>query len=100
MEDYEYFALLEQMGLGDAVDETVRTAVPTWGEWRQDPEVIEVVKPDEGGPGGSDHSAFIELGIEALALMTHDKDTDAGSPHPSSFASLERTLLSESSEES
>jgi len=36
----------------------------------QAPEVAKIVRPRTGGPGGSDHSAFIELGIEALALMT------------------------------
>jgi len=37
MEDYEYFVLLEQRGGRDIVDEVVRTAVPTWGTWEQDP---------------------------------------------------------------
>ncbi len=36
----------------------------------QDPEVARIVDARTGGPGGSDHSGFIELGIEALALMT------------------------------
>jgi hypothetical protein len=43
----------------------------------QDPEILESVQASEGGPGGSDHSAFIELGIESLALMTRG---DAGHP--------------------
>jgi len=37
MEDYEYFTLLEQRGGGAVVDEIVRSAVPTWGTWSQDP---------------------------------------------------------------
>ncbi len=37
MEDYEYFALLEQRGGKDAVEAIVRQAVPTWGAWDQDP---------------------------------------------------------------
>jgi Glycoside hydrolase 123, catalytic domain/Glycoside hydrolase 123, N-terminal domain len=37
MEDYEYFSLLEELGGKDVVEETVRTAVPTWGSWDQDP---------------------------------------------------------------
>ncbi len=37
MEDYEYFVLLEQRGGKDAVEEIVRSAVPTWGSWNQDP---------------------------------------------------------------
>ena len=36
----------------------------------QDEDVIAAVQPRTGGPGGSDHSAFITRGIEALALMT------------------------------
>ncbi|MEW5983813.1 MAG: M20/M25/M40 family metallo-hydrolase [Acidobacteriota bacterium] len=49
----------------------------------QDADVIAAVDPSTGGPGGSDHSAFIELGIEALALMTagaagHPDYHDAG----------------------
>jgi hypothetical protein len=37
MEDYEYFTLLEKRKGKAAVDEIVRTAVPTWGTWNQDP---------------------------------------------------------------
>jgi hypothetical protein len=37
MEDYEYFVLLEKRGGGAVVDEIVRSAVPTWGTWNQDP---------------------------------------------------------------
>ncbi len=36
----------------------------------QEPDVAKVVDASTGGPGGSDHSAFIEQGIESLALMT------------------------------
>jgi len=37
MEDYEYFVILESRGGRETVDEIVRTAVPTWGAWQQDP---------------------------------------------------------------
>ncbi|MGC9328798.1 MAG: glycoside hydrolase domain-containing protein, partial [Candidatus Hinthialibacter sp.] len=37
MEDYEYFAVLEELGGKDAVDAIVRRAVPTWGTWNQNP---------------------------------------------------------------
>ena len=37
MEDYEYFTLLEKLGGKAIVDEAVRSAVPTWGAWNQDP---------------------------------------------------------------
>jgi hypothetical protein len=52
----------------------------------QDPDVIAVVKPSTGGPGGSDHSTFISKGIVSMALMTggggghpdyHDSGDDA-----------------------
>ncbi len=36
----------------------------------QDPGIAALVDPSTAGPGGSDYSAFIEQGIEALALMT------------------------------
>ena len=35
------------------------------------------IEPATGGPGGSDHSGFIRLGIEAMALMSH-----GGNGHP------------------
>ncbi len=43
----------------------------------QDQDIIDAVDAREGGPGGSDHSGFIRLGIEALALMT-----SGGGGHP------------------
>ncbi len=36
MEDYEYFAILEQRGGKEIVDKIVQEAVPTWGSWKQD----------------------------------------------------------------
>ena len=49
----------------------------------QDPEIAKKVDASQAGPGGSDYSAFIERGIEALALMTsgrggHPDYHDAG----------------------
>jgi hypothetical protein len=43
----------------------------------QDPELMKLVEARTGGPGGSDHTPFIELGIESLALMT-----SGGGGHP------------------
>jgi len=37
MEDYEYFALLDKRRCSAVVDEIIRSAVPTWGTWNQDP---------------------------------------------------------------
>jgi hypothetical protein len=36
----------------------------------QDPAIAKIVDSTEAGPGGSDYSAFISRGIEALGLMT------------------------------
>jgi hypothetical protein len=36
----------------------------------QDPEIAKRVDASQAGPGGSDYSAFMERGIEALGLMT------------------------------
>ncbi len=44
MEDYEYFALLEQRGGADVVDDIVRSAVPTWGSWKSDSEVLQELR--------------------------------------------------------
>lgn len=57
----------------------------------QDPDVISVVQPSTGGPGGSDHSTFITKGIVSMALMTsggvghpdyHDSGDDAYKTDP------------------
>ncbi len=49
----------------------------------QAPEIASIVDPSTAGPGGSDYAAFIEQGVEALALMTtggvgHPDYHDAG----------------------
>jgi len=43
----------------------------------QDQDILDAIQASEGGPGGSDHSGFIELGIQSLALMTR-----GGGGHP------------------
>jgi hypothetical protein len=40
MEDYEYFALLEERGGLEAVEAIVREAVPTWGTWNSAPHAL------------------------------------------------------------
>jgi hypothetical protein len=68
----------------------------------QDPEVLKAVEPSTGGPGGSDHSAFVELGIEALALMTsggighpdyHDSGDDSEKIDPAILAKTGQFVL-------
>lgn len=39
MEDYEYFVLLEQKDQEALVNEIVNEVVPTWGSWKQNPEI-------------------------------------------------------------
>jgi hypothetical protein len=68
------------VGLGDAIGAPGALNFPTiWEVIKrdQDEDVMASVQPSTGGPGGSDHSAFITRGIEALALMTR-----GGGGHP------------------
>ena len=44
MEDYEYFALLEERGGKDVVEQVVCSGVPTWGTWVQDPGFLLVLR--------------------------------------------------------
>ena len=63
----------DMVGLGDGIGAPGALNFPEiWKvlEKDQDPEVMKIVKATIGGPGGSDHSPFIVLGIESLALMT------------------------------
>lgn len=64
---------MDMVGLGDAIGAPGALNFPTiWDVIKrdQDEDVIAAVQPRTGGPGGSDHSAFITRGIEAMALMT------------------------------
>ncbi len=85
---------LDMVGLGTRIGAPGALNFPAiYDVIRRDqlPDVIGVVDATPGGPGGSDHSAFIELGIEALALMTagggghpdyHDAADDAAKMDP------------------
>ncbi|HHS13306.1 MAG TPA: M28 family peptidase, partial [bacterium] len=68
----------------------------------QDENVIDALRPRTGGPGGSDHSPFIELGIQAMALMTggpgghpdyHDTGDSADKLSPEILAKTCRFVL-------
>jgi hypothetical protein len=64
---------MDMVGLGNAIGAPGALNFPTIWEVitrGQDEDVMAAVRPRTGGPGGSDHSAFITRGIEALALMT------------------------------
>lgn len=80
----------DMVGLGDNIGAPGALNFPEIWEKvikrNQDPDVIAVVKPNTGGPGGSDHSTFITKGIVSMALMTggggghpdyHDSGDDA-----------------------
>lgn len=64
---------LDMVGMGEKLGAPGALNFPAiWDviKREQDPEVLKCIVPSTGGPGGSDHSAFITKGIEALALMT------------------------------
>ncbi len=80
MEQVVTYFNMDMVGLGETIDAPGALNFPSiWDviKKHQDQSVLDIVKPRTGGAGGSDHSAFIELGIEALALMT---DAKAGHP--------------------
>ena len=77
---------MDMVGLGDRIGAPGALNFPSIFEVimkDQDPEIAKKVDPSMAGPGGSDYSAFMEKGIEALALMTsgrggHPDYHDAG----------------------
>jgi hypothetical protein len=76
----------DMVGLGDRIGAPGGLNFPTiWDVImrNQEPDVIKNLETSTAGPGGSDYAAFIEQGIEALALMTaggvgHPDYHDAG----------------------
>jgi len=71
---------MDMVGLGDTIGAPGALNFPSiWEVIKrdQDEAIISVVEPETGGPGGSDFSPFITMGIEALALMTR-----GGGGHP------------------
>jgi hypothetical protein len=64
---------MDMVGLGDRIGAPGALNFPEIWEVMirdQEPDIISAVDPRTGGPGGSDHSAFVVLGIESLGLMT------------------------------
>ena len=71
---------LDMVALGDQIGAPGALNFPEVWEVMirdQDQDILDALQPSEGGPGGSDHSGFIELGIQAVALMTR-----GGGGHP------------------
>ena len=85
----------DMVGLGNAIGAPGALNFPSiWEVIKkdQDPTILDIVEPSLGGPGGSDHSAFITEGIEALALMT-----SGGGGHPHYHQPEDDAALIESS---
>jgi len=64
---------LDMVGMGEALNASGALNFPSvWDVIRrgQEPEIMKRLKPREGGPGGSDHSAFIVRGIETMMLIS------------------------------
>ncbi len=71
---------MDMVGLGDQIGAPGALNFPSiWDVIKADMDstLLSVISPSEGGPGGSDHSAFIVKGIESMALMTR-----GGGGHP------------------
>jgi hypothetical protein len=96
---------LDMVGIGEELDAPgALNFPPIWKIIKrdQDQDITDMIKPREGGPGGSDHSAFIELGIESLALMTggegghpdyHDTGDDGYKIHPEVLRKTSKFVL-------
>ncbi|UCF17703.1 MAG: M20/M25/M40 family metallo-hydrolase, partial [Phycisphaerales bacterium] len=64
---------MDMVGLGDTLRALGALNFPSiWEVIKrdQDEDVMSVIDPQTGGPGGSDHSAFITKGIETVYLMS------------------------------
>ena len=64
---------MDMVGLGEKIGAPGALNFPSIWEVikrNQDEDVMSAIEPRTGGPGGSDHSAFITKGIESMALMT------------------------------
>jgi hypothetical protein len=64
---------MDMVGLGDRIGAAGGLNFPSIFKVimkDQDPAIAKIVDATEAGPGGSDYSAFISRGIEALGLMT------------------------------
>ncbi len=68
---------MDMVGLGDRIGAPGALNFPAIFDVimrDQDPVIAKKVDPSQAGPGGSDYSAFMNLGIEALALMTSGRN--------------------------
>jgi hypothetical protein len=96
---------MDMVGLGTRIDAPGSLNFPTiYDVIKKDqlPDVISSVDVSTAGPGGSDYSAFIERGIEALGLMTsgggghpdyHDSGDDPAKMEPEILAKTGQFVL-------
>jgi hypothetical protein len=96
---------MDMVGLGTRIDAPGSLNFPTiYDVIKRDqlPDVIGAVDVSTAGPGGSDYSAFIERGIEALGLMTsgggghpdyHDSGDDPAKMEPEILAKTGQFVL-------
>ncbi len=71
---------LDMVGLGTEVSASGALNFPSIWEVikrNQDPAIMKKIAPSVGGPGGSDHTPFIERGIQTIFLITR-----GGRGHP------------------
>jgi len=64
---------LDMVGMGEKLEASGALNFPAIWEViqrNQDPEIMKMIEPSRGGPGGSDHSGFIVQGIESLFLIS------------------------------
>ena len=85
---------LDMVGMGEKLDASGALNFPAIWEViqrNQDPEIMKIIKPSTGGPGGSDHSGFVRRGIETVYLMSgggvghqdyHQPEDDIGKIEP------------------
>ena len=71
---------MDMVGMGEKIGAPGALNFPeVWDVIKKDmdEDFLELVSASEGGPGGSDHTPFIERGIESMAVMTRE-----GGGHP------------------
>ncbi|MHB8957386.1 MAG: M28 family peptidase [Pirellulaceae bacterium] len=85
---------LDMVGMGEKLAASGARNFPAiWDviQRNQDAEIMKIIEPSTGGPGGSDHSGFIRKGIETVFLISqggvghqdyHQPEDDIGKIEP------------------
>ena len=64
---------IDMVGMGEKLEASGALNFPAIWEViqrNQDPEIMKIIEPSTGGPGGSDHSGFIVQGVETIFLIS------------------------------